>query len=199
LIAAEQQRPDVVQKREQFKVLRQNVEPSMFVFLDESGAKTNMTRAYGRAAKGQRCVDHTPSGHWQTMTMLSAIGVDHVLEQASVVIDGSVNGSTFLQYVQEHLVPALTPGQVVVMDNFSSHKVPGVREAIQGAECELWYLPPYSPDLNPIEKLWSKVKTHLRQVCESTFKSVSMAVGQALKNVTADECKNYFISCGYVD
>lgn len=131
------------------------------------------------------------------MTMISAIGMDRVLEQASVVLDGPMDGPTFLDYVNRCLVPALRPGQVVVMDNLASHKVAGVREAIEAADCELWYLPPYSPDLNPIEKLWSKVKAWLRQASETTFSNLSKAVGDALRNVQPKECENYFISCGY--
>lgn len=197
LIAAEQTRPDVAQRREQFDIARRSVERERFVFLDESGAKTNMTRLYGRAPAGERCVDRTPHGHWQTMTMLSAICADGVIEPATMVIDGPVNGLTFLGYVQQCLVPALKPGQVVVMDNLSSHKLVGVREAIETASCDLWYLPPYSPDLNPIEKLWSKVKAWLRRVSARTFSAVSCAVGDALRAVDIDECSSYFRSCGY--
>jgi transposase len=186
-------------KRLNFCIARRFALSQQFVFLDESGAKTNMTRLYGRAAKGQRCVDHTPYGHWKTMTMISAICRDRVLDQASVVLDGAMDGPTFLGYVTRCLVPALVPGQIVVMDNLASHKVAGVREAIEAAGCELWYLPPYSPDLNPIEKLWSKVKSWLRQAGETTLHALSQAVGDALRNVKPGECKNYFVSCGYGD
>lgn len=131
--------------------------------------------------------------------MISAISHDRVLDQASVVLDGAMDGPTFPDYVERCLVPALEPGQIVVMDNLASHKVAGVREAIEAAGCELWYLPPYSPDLNPIEKLWSKVKAWLRQASETTFHALSHAVGDALRNVKPDECNNYFIACGYGD
>lgn len=167
------------------------------VFLDESGAKTNMTRLYGRAAKGERCIDHTPHGHWKTMTMLSAIRDEGVIEDATVVVDGAMDGDTFLNYVERCLVPSLRPGDVVVMDNLASHKVKGVREAIESAGCDLWYLPPYSPDLNPIEKLWSKVKSWLRRVSATTFDGLSNAVADALRAVKPDECANYFTACGY--
>jgi len=197
LNAAEQARPDVAEQRRNFAIARRFVAPEQFVFLDESGAKTNMTRLYGRAPGGERCVDHTPHGHWRTMTMLSAIGIEGVIEPATTVLDGPMDGPTFLFYVQNHLAPALRPGQVVVMDNLSSHKIAGVREAIEAAGCDLWYLPPYSPDLNPIEKLWSKVKAWLRRVAETTFATVTDAVGDALRAVAPDECRNYFASCGY--
>jgi transposase len=169
------------------------------VFLDESGAKTNMTRLYGRSPVGERCVDHTPHGHWKTMTMLSAIRDKGVIEDATIVVDGAMNGATFLAYVQQCLAPALRPGDVVVMDNLASHKIKGVREAIEAVGCDLWYLPAYSPDLNPIEKLWSKVKAWLRRVSATTFDALSAAIADALRAVKPDECGNYFNACGYGD
>jgi len=199
LIAAEQTRPDVVERRKNFEIARRFVLPGSFVFLDESGAKTNMTRLYGRSAVGERCVDHTAHGHWKTMTMLSAIREAGVIEDATVVADGAMNGVTFLAYVEQFLVPSLRPGEVVVMDNLASHKVKGVREAIEAAGCDLWFLPPYSPDLNPIEKLWSKVKAWLRRVSAKTFDTLSDAVADGLRAVAADECANYFTACGYGD
>ena len=197
MIAAEQTRPDVARRRRNFAIAKRFVDPDRFVFLDESGAKTNMTRRYGRAPGGTRCVDHTPHGHWRTMTMLSAMRRDGVIAPATVVIDGPMNGTTFLSYVQRCLVPALRPGDVVVMDNLASHKIAGVREAIEAAGCDLWYLPPYSPDYNPIEKLWSKVKAWLRRIGAATFQTVSRTVGDALHAVAGDECCNYLRSCGY--
>lgn len=199
LIASERDRPDVVERRKNFAIARRFVGPGRFVFLDESGAKTNMTRLVGRASVGERCVDHTPHGHWKTVTMLSAIRAEGVIQDATVVIDGAMNSPTFLAYVQQFLTPALRPGDVVIMDNLSSHKAKGVREAIQDAGCDLWYLPPYSPDLNPIEKLWSKVKAWLRRVSAGTFDTLSDAVAAALRAVAPDECANYFASCGYGD
>lgn len=156
-----------------------------------------MTRLYGRAPKGERCVDHTPCGHWKTMTMLSAIRVEGVIQDATVLVDGAMDGSTFLAYTEHCLAPSLRPGDVVVMDNLSSHKVAGVREAIEAVGAELWYLPPYSPDYNPIKKLWSKVKAWLRRASATTFDTLSDALAAALHAVAADECRNYFRSCGY--
>jgi transposase len=199
LIAAEQQRPDIVERRRNFTIARRFVNPGSLIFLDESGAKTDMTRLYGRAPIGERCVDRTPYGHWQTMTMLSAIRLDGVIQDATVVFDGPMNSATFLAYTQQCLAPSLRPGDIVVMDNLSSHKAPGVRQAIEAVGADLWYLPPYSPDLNPIEKLWSKVKAWLRRVGAKTFDTLTATIGDALRAVQPNECSNYFNSCGYGD
>lgn len=158
-----------------------------------------MTRLYGRSPSGKRCVDHMPLSNWKTMTMLSAIRAGGVMKDATVVVNGAINGVTFLAYVQQFLIPALLPGEVVVMDNLSSHKVKGVREAIESAGFDLWYLPPYSPDFNPIEKLWSKVKAWLRRVSAASFDALSDAVADALNAVDSQECTNYFSSCEYGD
>lgn len=131
------------------------------------------------------------------MTMLSAIRSDEVIQNATIVSDGAMDGETFLNYVEQCLVPSLRPGDIVVMDNLSSHKVAGVREAIESAGCDLWYLPPYSPDFNPIEKLWSKVKAWLRRVEAKTFDGLSDAIADALRAVRPSECQNYFKSCGW--
>ena len=122
-----------------------------------------------------------------------------MIHDATLVIDGAMNGPTFLGYVEQCLAPSLRPGEVVVMDNLSAHKVAGVREAIEAVGCDLWYLPPYSPDLNPIEKLWSKVKAWLRRVEPRTFEALHNAIADALRAVGFDECHNYFASCGYGD
>ena len=131
--------------------------------------------------------------------MLSAIRAEGVIHDATLVIDGAMNGPTFLGYVEQCLAPSLRPGEVVVMDNLSAHKVAGVREAIEAVGCDLWYLPPYSPDLNPIEKLWSKVKAWLRRVEPRTIETLHNAIADALRAVGIDECRNYFASCGYGD
>lgn len=197
LIAAEQDRPDVIERRRNFTIARRFAESDRFVFLDESGAQTNMTRLYGRSPIGQRCVDRTPYGHWKTMTLLSAIRLDGVIQDATVVIDGPMNSATFLAYTQQCLAPSLQPGDIVVMDNLSSHKAAGVRQAIEEVGVDLWYLPPYSPDFNPIEKLWSKVKAWLRRVGAKTFDTLTHAIADALRAVQPNECSNYFNSCGY--
>ena len=129
--------------------------------------------------------------------MLSAIGYRGVHEKATVVVDGSMDSDIFIAYIEQCLVPSLEPGNIVVMDNLSAHKHKRVRELIEAAGCDLWYLPAYSPDLNPIEKLWSKVKTYLRRVSAKTIDALIKAIAAALRSVGDDECANYFKACGY--
>ncbi|MGH9786332.1 MAG: IS630 family transposase [Terriglobia bacterium] len=168
-----------------------------FVFLDESSAKTNMTRLYGRAPIGQRCFFAAPQGHWNTTTLLSAMRASGVMQEASVVFDGPTDATIFRAYVEQCLAPALQDGDIVVMDNLTSHKVIGVRESIEAVGATVWYLPPYSPDLNPIEKLWAKVKAWLRRVAARSVERLIQAVGEALRTVDSEECKAYLRSCGY--
>ena len=179
-------------------IARRFVEPERFVFLDESGARTNMTRLYGRAPVGARCRFHTPHGHWKTSTMLSAIRATGVVREATLLLDGPMNATVFRGYVEQMLAPTLSPGDVVVMDNLAAHKVKGVAEAIDAVGADLWYLPPYSPDLNPIERAWSKAKTWLRRVAAGTPDALTQAVATALARVTAHECRAYINGCGYV-
>jgi transposase len=187
----------VVERRGNFRIASRFVDPSSLVFLDESGTQTNMTRLYGRSAVGTRCVDHTPHGHWKTLTLISAIRLDGVVREATMLYDGAMNRDTFTNYTRQCLAPTLRAGDVVVMDNLSSHKDATVQEAIEKAGATLWYLPPYSPDLNPIEKLWSKVKSWLRRVMASTYAQLINAIADALTAVDSRECRNYFQACGY--
>ena len=184
-------------QRLHFAIARRFVESESFVFLDESSAKTNLTRLYGRSLGGSRCCDTTAHGHWKTLTMLSAIRSDGVIQNATQVFDGTMNASTFVGYVERCLAPSLRPGDVVVMDNLASHKAPGVVEAIEAVGASVWYLPPYSPDLNPIEMLWSKVKAGLRAVAATTVDGLIHAIAQVLRTVEPGECLNYFRACGY--
>lgn len=165
------------------------------VFIDESGAKTNMTRLYGRAKEGQRAVDDTPSGHWCTTTMISSVRWDG--STACMVVDGATTKDIFKAYVENILLPTLRPGDVVVLDNLSSHKNQEVRDLIESVGAELWFLPPYSPDLNPIEKMWSKIKAILRKLKARTEKTLIEAIAYALESVTAADAKGWFKSCGY--
>lgn len=158
-----------------------------------------MTRLYGWSPVGKRCVDRTLDSRWKTMTMLSAIRLNGVIQDATVLLDGPMNSETFLSYTQQCLAPSLRPGDVVIMDNLSSHKRVGVREAIEDVGADLWYLPPYSPDLNPIEMLWSKVKAWLRRVAAKTFDAISNTLADALNHVSPIELANYFNACGYGD
>ena len=195
--AAEQDRPDVAAGRRFWVKTQRVLDPGSIVCLDESGAQTNMTTLYGRSPVGERCVGATPHGHWKTLTMLSAIRLDGVMRDATVVVDGAVDADVFTRYAQQCLAPALRPGDLVVMDNLSSHHTKAAIEAIESAHASVWFLPPYSPDLNPIEKLWSKVKAWLRRVAATTLDGLSTAIADALRTITPEECRNYFVSCGY--
>lgn len=154
-----------------------------------------MVRPYGRAPCGERLVGAAPHGHWQTSTFLAALRQDRIT--APVVIDGAINGEIFLAYVEQMLVPTLVPGDIVVMDNLGSHKVAGVRQAIEAVGATLIYLPPYSPDLNPIEQLFAKLKALLRKAAARTFEALIAAIAAALDAFTSGECANYFANAGY--
>lgn len=195
--ADERNRPDVIERRDAWAKQSPNVDAYRFVFLDESGAKTNMTRPYGWGIGGDRVIESIPNGHWCTTTMLAAIRCDSVIEEACLALDGPMTGAVFLHYVQHMLAPSLQPDDVVVMDNLASHKVAGVREAIEAVGAELWYLPPYSPDLNPIERMWSKVKGLIRKAKARGVKQLYNAIGKSLRAVTADELTHYYAASGY--
>ena len=182
-------------QREDWVRKSMGIDPWRFQFLDESGAKTNMACLYGRSFDGQRIYDAVPHGHWSTTTMLSVVGLEGA--KAPMVIEGPVDADVFRAYVEQVLVPVLRAGDIVVMDNLSSHKVPGIREAIEAVGAEVWYLPPYSPDFNPIEKMWSKIKEFLRKAKARTQEALLAAIGAALALVTVSNAKGWFQSCGY--
>lgn len=154
-----------------------------------------MTRTHGRAPSGRRVVDKVPHGHWKTITFLGALRAEGMT--APLVVDGPMNGDVFLAYVQQHLAPTLKPGDTVIMDNLSSHKRAGVREAIEAAGARLEYLPPYSPDLNPIELAFSKLKALLRKAAARTVDQLENAIDDLLDKFSIKECLNYFKHCGY--
>lgn len=154
-----------------------------------------MKRLYGWSNMGERLVDSIPGGHWTTTTMISAIRLSGVA--TAMVTNGPTDALVFRGFTEHFLVPVLKKGDIVVMDNLSSHKVKGVVEAIQSVGAQVWYLPPYSPDLNPIEQMWSKVKAILRSFARRTVRSLYKAIGKALTRVTSSECQNYFQNCGY--
>jgi transposase len=154
-----------------------------------------MTRTYGRSPIGTRLIERVPCGRWKTTTFLGALRVDGFI--APLTIDGAINGTVFLSWVRQHLCPALRSGDVVVMDNLSSHKVAGVREAIEATGAELRYLPPYSPDLNPIELAFSKLKKLLRDGAQRTIDTLWDLCGKILDEFQEPECRNYFRHCGY--
>jgi len=165
------------------------------VFLDEAGAKTNMTRLRGRSPQGQRVHDETPGGHWSTTTMISSIRRDG--STAAMTVEGATTSEVFRAYVEHILVPTLRPGDIVVLDNLSSHKDKQAIQLIEQAGAEVRPLPAYSPDLNPIEKMWSKVKALLRSAKARTDEALLLAIGSALSRVTAQDAEGWFASCGY--
>jgi transposase len=195
LRASEQQRPDVALKRDVWRVQQAGLDPERLVFLDETWAKTNMTRTRGRAPCGERLVAQAPHGHWKTTTFLAALRASGLT--APLVVDGAINGEIFRGYVEQHLVPTLRPGDIVILDNLKAHKVAGVQKAIERAQAQLWYLPPYSPDFNPIELVFAKIKWLLRTAAERTVNTLWSRCGQLLDHFDEGECRNYFRHCGY--
>lgn len=165
------------------------------MFLDETGATTSMVRTYGRSVEGERCVGHAPGGHWKTMTGVAGIRLDGLT--AAATLPHAMDGELFVAYVREALIPELHVGDVVVMDNLPGHKDVRVRELIEDAGAKLLYLPPYSPDLNPIEMIWSKVKRLLRSAAARSLESLHEAFGNAMGAVTLTDIRNCFAHCGY--
>jgi transposase len=165
------------------------------VFLDESGASTQLTRNYGRAPRGERVREGTPNSHWRTVTMLAALTTKGL--RAPMTIESPTDGDVFLAYLEQVLCPWLQPGQVVIMDNLAAHKVEGVRQRIEATGARLIYLPPYSPDFNPIEKAWSKIKQLLRSAKARTVEALENAVAEALAAITAENALAWFAHCGY--
>lgn len=194
LHASEQDRDDVKQARKSWpkRITRRN--RRRLVYLDESGAQTNLTRRYGRSSVGQRLVASAPAGRWTSITMVAAIFFDRVV--APMITVGPMNQLVFQGYVDWLLVPALKPGDTVIMDNLSCHKSARVLQSIESAGATLLFLPPYSPDFNPIEKMWSKVKAFLRKQEARTVKTLGNAIGKALKQVTPSDCRGFFESAG---
>ena len=165
------------------------------VFLDETWATTNMARRYGRAPRGERVIASVPHGHWKTSTFVAGLREDAIT--APLVIDGAMNGETFRAYIEQFLAPTLAHGDIVIMDNLSSHKVAGVREAIEARGASLIYLPPYSPDLNPIEQAFAKLKALLRKAAPRTVESLWSVIGESLSAFPPNECANYLTAAGY--
>jgi len=193
--ASEQERPDVAEARHAWHASQADLDPDHLVFIDETGAATNMARRYGRCPRGERLLSSVPWGHWKTTTFVAALRVDQI--SAPCVFDGPIDGASFTAYVEQCLVPTLRPGDIVVMDNLASHKVSGIRKAIEAAGAELRYLPPYSPDLNPIEQLFAKLKALLRKAAARTFDALIAAIAAAITRFSPDECANYLANSGY--
>jgi len=195
LRASEQGREDVAKSREEWREFQKGVDTDRLVFLDESGLKTNMTRRYGRARNGNRCFDTTPCGNWETRTILSSIRLDGTTE--SLVFEGAVDRKMFDAYIKEFLAPILRPGDIVIMDNLKAHKSQAARDVIHMHQAEMLFLPAYSPDFNPIEKMWSKVKQLLRGIKPRTDEELFVATGIALDAISAGDALGWFNSCGY--
>jgi transposase len=183
----------VAERRRQWAEKLPGLDPETLVFLDESGAQTNLARLRGRSPEGERLVAPVPHGHWKTYALVAAVRLWGPC--AAALVDGPVDADVFKAYVALVHVPSLRPGDVVVMDNLQPHKAAGVREMIEAAGAALLYLPPYSPDLNPIENMWSKVKQLLRSAAARTFEALQRAVWAALDAVTPDDCRGFFAHC----
>lgn len=175
--------------------MQKTLDPARLVFIDETWASTAMTRRYGRAAKGARLYGYAPNGHWKTTTFIAALRCDQVT--APAVFDGPIDGESFLAYIQQVLVPTLNPGDIVVMDNLPAHKVEGVRRSIEAAGATRLLLPSYSPDFDPIEQFFAKLKAWLRKQAKRSVDALWDAIADLLPLVSADECANYFINSGY--
>ena len=195
VIASERERPDVARRRAQWAKRQRTIDPERLVFIDETWTTTNMEPLRGWAPQGERLVAKVPHGHWKTMTFVASLRRDRI--EAPWLIDGPINGEGFRTYVEKVLVPTLQPGELVIMDNLGSHKGQAVRQAIRSAGAKLFFLPKYSPDLNPIEQVFAKLKHLLRKAAAPNLEAVVAAVGELLSAYTAPECANYFANAGY--
>ncbi len=195
MLASEQARPDVAAKRLRWRESQASLDPAKLIFIDETGCATNMIRLRGRALRGKRLRASAPQGHWKITTFTAGLTMGGLT--APMVLDGPMNGDWFKAYVNQVLVPALKPGDIVVMDNLSSHKSKAVQDAIEAAGAELRYLPPYSPDLNPIEQAFSKLKAHLRKHKERSLEDLWSRIGNLLDTFSPAECQNFFRHAGY--
>jgi transposase len=193
--AAEQDRPDVADRRVAWQFWRASRDHRRLVFLDETGANTQMARRGGRAYRGQRLCCKVPHGHWKTTTFVAALRHDGLT--APLVVDGPMNRELFIAYVEQQLVPTLRANDIVIMDNLPAHHAKQVRVAIESVGATLEYLPPYSPDLNPIELAFSKLKAHLRKAGKRTIPELEAEITRCLDRYTTQECRNYFQHAGY--
>jgi len=195
LHAAEQDRPDVAVARAELKAEQSKLAAPRLVFIDETAVTTKMVRDYGRAPRGERLVASVPHGHWKTLTVVAALRIDGLT--APTVIDGPMDGPSFLAYIEQVLAPTLRKNDIVFMDNVRTHKIDGVAAAIHATGAKLRYLPAYSPDLNPIEQAFSKLKAALRKGAARTVKALWKLVGKLIKNFAPEECANYIRHSGY--
>lgn len=188
-------RGDVALARWLWQRGQSQLDPKRLVFIDEMGAATNMACRYGWARRGQKYIARAPHGRWKTSTFVAGLRHDRIV--APMVIDCPMNTEIFTAYVRQFLVPTLAPGDIVVMDNLSSHKGEAVARAIREAGAELLFLPPYSPDLNPIEQVFSKLKRNLRRAAKRSVETLWNEIGNQLDSFAPDECRNYLKGAGY--
>jgi transposase len=193
--ALEQERPGLLKQRRDWFDAQLDLDPAKLVFIDETGLNTKMARLRGRSLKGERCRAAIPHGHWKTTTFTGALRLTGMT--APMVLDSAMNGDAFRAYVEQVLAPTLCPGDVVIMDNLPAHKAAGIRETIEAVGAKLRYLPPYSPDFNPIENAFSKLKAFLRARAERTIDALWDAIGEIVTLFSPSECANYFAACGY--
>ena len=195
LHALERARSDIARRRQRWHSWQAKLDPRRLVFIDETWIKTNMAPLYGWGPKGERVRSFTPHGHWQTLTFLGALRCDRLT--APCLFDGPINGECFRAYVQQVLVPQLQLGDIVIMDNLGSHKSAALRSLIRAAGARLWYLPPYSPDLNPIEQSFAKIKHWMRSAQKRTIDDICRHIGGLIATIQPNECSNYFENAGY--
>ena len=195
LVASERDRPDVARRRAQWTKYQDRIEPERLVFIDETWTKTNMAPLRGWAPRGRRLVAKVPHRRWKTTTFVAALRLDRI--DAPWLLEGPINGESFRTYVERVLVPTLREGDIVIMDNLGSHKGKAVRELIRSAGAKLFFLPKYSPDLNPIEQVFAKLKHLLRKATARTIEAICAAIGEILGSFTSEECANYFRNSGY--
>jgi transposase len=195
LFALEQARADVARRRQRWRFWQDRLDPKRLVFIDETWIKTNMAPLRGWGPKGRRLRALVPHGHWRTLTFLGALRCDRLV--APCVFDGPINGRSFRAYVEQQLVPALKPGDIVILDNLGSHKSAALRQIIKAAGARLWFLPPYSPDLNPIEQAFAKIKHGMRVAQKRSVNDAWRHIGKLLDTITPAECANYLANAGY--
>jgi putative transposase len=194
-VADERDRPDVARRRAQWAKYQGRIAPERLVVIDETWTKTNMAPLRGWAVRGKRLVAKVPQRRWKTTTFVAALRLDRI--DAPWLLEGPIDGESFRTYIARVLVPTLRPGDIVIMDNLGSHKGKVIRDLIRSAGAKLFYLPKYSPDFNPIEQVFAKLKHLLRKAAARTIETVCAAIGQILGAFTAEECANYFRNSGY--